>query len=308
MLLGDLREWHHRLGHRVAIALVNQAPAGHPGSARHERGGYPELLDVSGATASAYGITATPSAVLVEPGGRVASAVARGGAEIDDLITARFEPADPPRFPRRAVIVRAARGATALGAFPLLAAACGSSSSSSSSSTSSTATTASRPNELRVGNSYICQQRYALCTNAPCKPSPQNPNIVICDCVVKEGYSVGFKHCPDRAPHGTTLYSDFSTALVTGGVRAMSCPADVAWANCVDSVCELDPGDPSKATCQCPLVKQGPSATFGGDCNTSTCGKTIWSGAHSNLGTSAVAAALKRVGQPLANVVPCPKA
>ena len=310
MLLGDLREWHRRLDDRLAIALVNQAPAGQPRIARHERDGYPELVDATGATASAYGITATPSAALVEPGGRIASAVARGGAEIDELITARFEPADPPRFPRRAVIARAARGATALGAFPLLAAACGSSSSSSSasSSTSSTASTAGPPKALRVGNTYICQQRYALCTNAPCKPSLHDPNVVICDCVVEDGYSVGLKQCPQRAPHGTTVYSEFSTTLVTGGVRAMSCPADVAWANCVDSVCELDPGDPNKATCQCPLIKQGPSFTFGGDCNTGTCGKTVWSGAHTTLGSSAVAAAMKRVGQPLANVMPCPKA
>ena len=55
MLLGDLRAWHRRLSDRVAIALVNQAPAAHLGSVRRERGGYPELLDATGATASAYG-------------------------------------------------------------------------------------------------------------------------------------------------------------------------------------------------------------------------------------------------------------
>jgi hypothetical protein len=309
-LRGDLGEWHDRLGDRLTIALVDHATAAGRDATARSGAGYPELLDVAGATASAYGVTATPSAALIEPGGRIASAVARGAAEIGALVTERFEPDDPTRLQRRAVIVRAARGVGVLGAFPLLAAACGSSGSSSSaaSSTSSTATTATRPKALLVEKTWICQQRYALCTNAPCKPSQHDPNIVICDCVVKEGYSVGFKHCPDRAPHGTTLYSDFSTALVTGEVRSLSCPAHVAWANCVDSICELDPNDASKATCQCPLVKQGPSATFGGDCNTGTCGKTVWSGAHTNLGSSAVAAAMKRLGQPLANLRPCPKA
>ncbi len=107
---------------------------------------------------------------------------------------------------------------------------------------------------------------------------------MICDCVVKHGYSVGLLPCPRRASSGTKLYSTFSTELVTSGVRAMTCAADVPWANCVDSPCRLDPDNPDKAKCQCPVVKHGPSFTFGGDCNTHTCGKTVWSGAHTTLG------------------------
>jgi hypothetical protein len=130
---------------------------------------------------------------------------------------------------------------------------------------------------------------------------------VICDCVVKPGYSIGLIPCARRAPRGNTLYSTFSTELVTSRIHAMTCPEHVPWANCVDSICKLDPTDPHKARCQCPLVKTGPSFTFGGDCNTKTCGKTIWSGAHSGLGGSQVTAAMKRVGQPLAFPSPCPK-
>src|SRR5207245_524717 len=150
-----------------------------------------------------------------------------------ELVTARFEQDDRQRFARRALLVRAARGATTLGAFPLLAAACGSSSSSSSttaSTSSPTATTAARPRGLKVGSAYICQQRYALCTNAPCRPDPHNPKIVICDCVVESGYSVGLRSCPQRAPHGTTLYSTFSTALVSGAVHASTCGGPLPWA------------------------------------------------------------------------------
>jgi thiol-disulfide isomerase/thioredoxin len=301
-LRSDLLDWHARLGDRLTVAVVDHTPQAEPAE-------YPVLLDPDGGVASSYRVTATPSAVLIESSGGMASAVARGASEIEALVAARFEHDDSPRFARRTLIVRVARGATTLGAFPLLAAACGSSSSSSSTpaSASSTATTTAPRAALRVGSAYICQQKYALCTNAPCRPDPHNSKVVICDCVVKNGYSVGLTSCPRRAPHGSTLYSTFSTALVTGSVRAMTCGAHVAWANCVDAICQLDPNDATKATCQCPLVKTGPSFTLGGDCDTGTCGKTVWSGAHTNLGGPQVAAAMKRLGQPLATPQPCPK-
>jgi hypothetical protein len=304
-----LRHCHFRLGDGVTIPVVNQTPAGRAYQETAEQVAYPFLLDPMGAAASAYGVTATPSAVLIGSNGRMASAVARGAGEIEGLVAARFEQDDPPRFARRTVIVRGARGATALGAFPLLAAACGSSKSPSrtTSSTTPTAMAARRPKALRVGSAYICRQKYALCTNAPCLPSPHSPNIVMCDCVVEGGDSVGLTPCPHRAPQGTTLYSTFSTALVTKATRAMTCAANVSWANCLDAVCKLDPNNPTRATCQCPLVKQGPSFTFGGDCNTRTCGKTIWSAAHTNVGGSEVAATMKRLGQPLFAPAPCPR-
>ncbi len=312
-LLDDLIEWRVRLDDRLTIALVDQASAAPaPGSAA-ERATDHLLLDGSGAVASTYGVTATPSAVLIGGDGRMASATARGGDEIEELIVARFAD-EEPRMERRALILRAARGATTLGAFPLLAAACGSTSSSSrvTSSTGSTSTTGSatttgpKPDSIHVGGAYICRQKYALCTNAPCRPSASNPNLVICDCVVKDGYSVGSRSCERRAPHGTRLTSTFSTELATSGIRALTCRADVPWANCLGYPCELDPNDPTKATCQCALVKRGPSFTFGGDCKTDTCGKTIWSGAHTTVGGSEINEAMKRVGQPLVLPSPCP--
>jgi peroxiredoxin len=303
----DLDGWHARLGDRLTVVVVEQTH-------EHEAqpADYPVLLDRGGDLAAAYGVTATPSAVLIERNGSLASAMARGADEIGELVDRRFRLDDSPRFERRTLFVRAARGATTLGAFPLIAAACGSSSSSSSTSASTKsttgATTSTPPTSLKVGDAYICHQKYALCTNAPCRPDPHNPKLVICDCVVENGYSVGLTPCAKKVPHGNTLYSTFSTELVVGNVRAMSCGADIAWANCVDFPCTLDPNDPSKATCQCALVKTGPSFTFGGNCDTGTCGKTVWSGAHTTLGGPQVAEALKRLGQPLATPKPCPKA
>jgi peroxiredoxin len=301
----DLDDWHARLGDRLTVVVVEQGHEAQPAD-------YPVLLDREGDVATAYGVTATPSAVLIERPGRLASAMALGAREIDELVDRSFGPDDSARFERRTLIVRAARGATTLGAFPLIAAACGSSSSSSSTSTSTKSATGASsstpPTSLKVGDAYICHQKYALCTNAPCRPDPHNTKVVICDCVVENGYSVGLTPCANKVPHGNTLYSTFSTELVVGNVRAMACGADIAWANCVDYPCTLDPDDPSKATCQCALVKTGPSFTFGGNCDTGTCGKTVWSGAHTTLGGPQVAAALKRLGQPLATPKPCPKA
>ena len=309
-LAPDLDEWHARLGGSLSVAVISEGSGAPRGVATGQRPGYPILPDPEGSLASSYGVVATPSAILIERDGRRASVLVRGGDEIRELVQSRFAADDPSRFPRRVAIARAARGAAMLGAFPLVAAACGSSKSSSSTTTSSTstaATTSAQPKALRVGNSYICQQTYALCTDAPCVRSTHNPDIAICDCVVKHGYSIGLTPCAQKAPHGTTVYSTFSTELVTSTTRAMACPANAPWANCVDSICELDPKDPSKAVCQCQLVKTGPSFTFGGDCKTHTCSTTIWSGAHNGLGGGQVAAAMRRLGQPLKLPPPCPK-
>ena len=301
----DLDDWHARLGDRMTVAVVEHT---------HEADPSPTTRSCSTVVGTSRPRTVCrgPECGADQRNGRLASALATGTEEIDELVRRRFGLDDAPRFERRTLIVRAARGATALGAFPLIAAACGSSSSSSSTSASTksvrTATTSTPPTSLKVGDAYICHQKYALCTNAPCRPDPHNPKVVICDCVVENGYSVGLTPCANKVPHGNTLYSTFSTELVVGNVRAMTCGADIAWANCVDFPCTLDPNDPSKATCQCALVKTGPSFTFGGNCDTGTCGKTVWSGAHTTLGGPQVAEALMRLGQPLATPKPCPKA
>jgi peroxiredoxin len=288
-----LRGWQARLDHSLTIVVVNQAPV-----SQERIGGIrgPTLADDTGSVALAYGVTATPSAVLIDRSGRLAGAVAQGADEIRVLVTTAFEPDPGPRFARRAAISRAVQGAAALGAFPLLTAACGTSKHSSS-----------LPEAIRVGNTYVCGQRYALCTNASCVPSKDDPSVVICDCVVESGYSIGLTTCSRRAPRGRTVYSTFSTRLVTNTTRVMTCPASTPWANCLDAICEVDAHAPQKARCRCPLVNKGPSLTFGGNCNTRTCSSTIWSAASSNLaGSSQLVAEMKRLGQPLAQPGLCP--
>jgi hypothetical protein len=74
----DLQHWHRRLGERLIVAVVEHAREAGPAD-------YPVLLDQAGDVAAAYGIDATPSAVLIGANGRLASGVARGAGEIEEL-------------------------------------------------------------------------------------------------------------------------------------------------------------------------------------------------------------------------------
>jgi peroxiredoxin len=295
-LLPDVARLQAQFEDRLTVAVISQAPRREKPLAMAARTLSSVLIDESGTVALDYGVTAAPSAVLVDRGGRIAAASARGAGEIIDLIAALTETGEEPRFARRTLIGRAARAVASLGALPLLPSACGTNTRASS-----------RPNELHVAGTYVCEQRYALCTNSSCVPSQSDPSIVICDCVVESGYSIGLSSCRRRAPRGNTVYSTFSTQLVTSSTRVMTCPASSPWANCLDVICKLDPGNPDKARCQCLLIKTGPSVTFGGDCNTRTCSSVIWSAASSNLaGSTQLVDAMKHLGQPLAQPGSCP--
>jgi hypothetical protein len=49
------------------------------------------------------------------------------------------------------------------------------------------------------------------------------------------------------------------------------------WAWCYGAPCVVDPNDPHKASCNCPL-KQSAMSTLGGNCTTANC-SSIWSAA-----------------------------
>src|SRR4051812_16393729 len=56
--------------------------------------------------------------------------------------------------------------------------------------------------ELFNDGAWLCRQPYALCTTAPCERSTSDPTIATCDCVVLDGYSIGFTTCREREPVG----------------------------------------------------------------------------------------------------------
>lgn len=158
---------------------------------------------------------------------------------------------------------------------------------------------------FEIDGAWLCKQPYALCTTAPCQPSASDATVATCRCVVLDGYSMGYTSCQERVLDGRKLVSNFSTANVTAAFRAMTCPQDAPWANCLDMPCELDALDPALATCQCPIVESGPSFTFGGDCATDTCTSVIWSGA-APPGVTQYAAAMQCVNQAVDFPEACP--
>jgi thiol-disulfide isomerase/thioredoxin len=288
-LLPSLRGWQHDLGGQLGVAVVQTGSPNDDGAGQMDGLGS-VLMDRSGAVARAYGVHATPSCVLVNRRGHIESSAA-GGAEIAKLVDLARKRDVAPRLTRRTMLQW-----TTAGALPVLAAACGGSTG-----------TSRRPKVLHIDGAYLCDQRYALCTNAACHPSPSNANVVICKCVVVSGYSVGFKSCEERAPRGTTLHSNFSTQLVTSHTAVLSCPEKDPWANCLDVACTVDPTDPTKANCQCILVRTGPSLTFGGECDTSSCSSVIWSAATPELpGSKQLTKGMHELGLPLDLPRPCP--
>lgn len=128
----------------------------------------------------------------------------------------------------------------------------------------------------------VCQGEYALCSAAKCIPDPRHNNYAICNCQVYKGPSLGNENCKKRIPFIDKdklkhIVSTFS--FNNDSNSAMLCPAGSPWTNCVDAPCIVDPTDPHKSYCSCPIEHSGVSLTFGGDCDTSTCQNSFWSGA-----------------------------
>jgi hypothetical protein len=125
--------------------------------------------------------------------------------------------------------------------------------------------------------------------------------------VVENGPSIGNKSCAERAPSGTNLVSNFSTINVNNGFFNMTCPEDAPWANCLDVACEIDAYNPAQAVCQCVMVEKGPSLTFGGGCDESTCTSTIWSAAPLGfLGLSQFETGMENLGMTVVLPPACP--
>ncbi len=134
-----------------------------------------------------------------------------------------------------------------------------------------------------------CNQPYAICTTAVCAPMPGVKDKAICFCNVADGISYGNLSCDKRKPqkgpgHTYSIVSTFSfDNAPTNSI--MTCPAGNAWTFCLDKPCQIDPRNSNQALCTCDIVKPGTQGakgdyiTFGGECDTSTCSNTLYSGA-----------------------------
>lgn len=128
--------------------------------------------------------------------------------------------------------------------FPILAvvflAGCGGSSSGSPGAVSSSA------------SFTVCSSTYALCTGSPCTPVADVPGFDSCNCDVKTGYSAGQAPCQNVQDTGEAQAVFSRYYPITS---YMPCSNDRPWANCLDSPCLINKGDPSKATCICTEMK-----------------------------------------------------
>jgi hypothetical protein len=123
----------------------------------------------------------------------------------------------------------------------------------------------------------VCESTYALCTTAPCEPIAGQEGTVSCACEVKTGYSLGEKPC--QAERDTAEGKEIKSRYFPIKSYAI-CANDRPWANCLDSPCIVDPSDPSKATCACPVEKdQGPYVVVTETYDASTCTTSMWSSA-----------------------------
>jgi hypothetical protein len=162
---------------------------------------------------------------------------------------------------------------------------------------------------IPIDGAWFCNQTYALCNTALCERTTDDPSVANCHCVVLNGYSIGFKTCDERAQVGTSLWSTFSTANVNSEFGILDCPADAAWANCLDYPCEMDARDPALATCQCAVLESGPFRTFGGRCDEGYCTAELLSGTPLDTpGVSQYETGMRQVQQTITIPVTCPEA
>ncbi|MGW7380466.1 MauE/DoxX family redox-associated membrane protein [Streptomyces sp. NPDC054794] len=264
-LLPQVARWQQAHADRLTIAIVNGGSSADGAAVSREYGLRNLLVDEDRMLLATYGLTGTPSALLIDTDQVLAAAPAVGSAEIADLVTRALQPRGRSTVARRALLFASALVVPAV--FAPRATARG-------------LTWANwRPKQVKFAGGWLCKQRYALCTKAACKPSPSDPNILICRCVVEYGYSYGYTSCAERAPVDRRLVSTFSTQNTNHHTRTMSCTSRAQWANCLDVECEIDPYNPRNAVCRCKSVESGDFFTFGGNCDTSTCTSVIWSAA-----------------------------
>jgi peroxiredoxin len=85
-LLPELGRWQNVLGDRLTIAFVSAGDEDANRALAGQHGLRDMLLQQDSEIREAYGSAATPSALIISPGGTVASELANGGAAIESLV------------------------------------------------------------------------------------------------------------------------------------------------------------------------------------------------------------------------------
>ena len=162
---------------------------------------------------------------------------------------------------------------------------------------------------IYVGGGTLCidTPRFALCTSARCEIDPSDSKYAICYCDVESGANWGKTTCEERMPQDAELRSNFSPiqAGPPSHLKALVCENEPMWASCLDALCTVDPNDPTKAECKCPVATSKPWETLGGGCDPVECNQ-LWSAGHMvDKEFQEVLDAFGRLGAPGANYPYC---
>lgn len=137
----------------------------------------------------------------------------------------------------------------------------------------------------------FCRETYALCITAECKQVPVTDSaggtttIAACECdVIRDSrdapaWSMGPSPCEARLPvekdGKTYLVSAYSNRYNSKGRKVSVCDQPIEWAWCYGATCVVDPHDPTKAICNCPLMNS--KANILGKCGGDLCTDGLWS-------------------------------
>ena len=217
-VMPDVARWQQTEDARLTVAVLSGGPPGQSIAGADQHGLARLLVDEDQTVSRSFGVTVTPTALLLDPDGRVAAAPALGADEIQRLVAGTLAAATADPATRRVALRRVVVGASAVMFAPMLE------------TVSSAGAALRRRRQVKVEGAWLCDQRYALCTTAACKPSPSDPGIAICECFVLDGYSMGYQTCAQRAPSARRVVSSFSTQNVNQEFSVMTCPASAPWA------------------------------------------------------------------------------
>ncbi|OGO97424.1 MAG: hypothetical protein A3F41_05230 [Coxiella sp. RIFCSPHIGHO2_12_FULL_44_14] len=126
---------------------------------------------------------------------------------------------------------------------------------------------------------YICNSTYALCTSATCFPLLGEPKKVICRCIMKAGYSMGYKPCqnPQKGVAGHTLIVSRFYPLSKQNKYTLLCKKGYAWADCLDKPCYANVEKKGQALCTCDVKHNKPFGFFVENCEKTKCTSGIYS-------------------------------
>jgi thiol-disulfide isomerase/thioredoxin/uncharacterized membrane protein YphA (DoxX/SURF4 family) len=105
-LFPDLARWNAALADEITLAVISNGGLKHEQIAEHLRplGDVTALVQTGQEVADSYRILATPTALVIDPQGRVASVAAGGAIEIEALIRVVLQGQSEPGAPRRDLV------------------------------------------------------------------------------------------------------------------------------------------------------------------------------------------------------------